>query len=107
MLVYEERLYLRCPGGRHHICWAGCVTTGKGNKTLGFKEDQCDHSFQLRDEVEVGDFLEIRIEKQKGNSFLLTRIGLIEKVITAGGMEHCNKVETPAETSPVGADIDG
>jgi hypothetical protein len=33
--------------------------------------------------------------------------GLIEKVINAGGMEDCNKVATPAETSPVGADLDG
>jgi hypothetical protein len=28
-------------------------------------------------------------------------------VIKAGGMEDCNKVATPAEASPVGADIDG
>jgi hypothetical protein len=32
----------------------------------------------------VGDFLGIRIEKQKGNAFLLTQTGLIEKVIKAG-----------------------
>jgi hypothetical protein len=32
---------------------------------------------------------------------------LIEKVIKAGGMEDCNKYATPAETTPVGADIDG
>jgi hypothetical protein len=32
---------------------------------------------------------------------------LIEKVIQAGGMEDCNKCATPAETAPVGADIDG
>jgi hypothetical protein len=63
--------------------------------------------FQLRDEGEVGDFLGIRIEKQKGNSFPLTQTGLIEKVIKAGGMEDCNKVATPAETSPVGDDLDG
>jgi hypothetical protein len=48
-------------------------------KSLGVKEDQCDHYFQLRDEGEVGDFLGIRIEKQKGNSFILTQTGLIEK----------------------------
>jgi hypothetical protein len=76
-------------------------------KYLGVKEDQCDHSFQLRYEGEVGYFLGIRIEKQKWNSFLLTQTGLIEKVIKAGGMEDCNKVATPAETSPVGDDLDG
>jgi hypothetical protein len=31
----------------------------------------------------------------------------IGKVIKAGGMEDCNIVATPAETSPVGADLDG
>jgi hypothetical protein len=55
----------------------------------------------------VGDFLGIRIEKQKVNAFLLTQTGLIEKVIKAGGMEDCNKCATPAKTLPVGADIDG
>jgi hypothetical protein len=61
----------------------------------------------LRDEGEVGDFLGIRIEKQKGNTFLLTQTGLIDKVITSGGMEDCNKLATTAEESTVGADIDG
>jgi hypothetical protein len=75
--------------------------------SLGVKEYQCDHSFQLRYEGGVGDFLGIRIEKQKGNSFLLTQTGLIEKAIKAGGMEDCNKVATLAETSPAGADLDG
>jgi hypothetical protein len=32
---------------------------------------------------------------------------LIQKVIKAGGMEDCNKCATPAETTPVGLDIDG
>jgi hypothetical protein len=76
-------------------------------KSLGVKEDQCDHYFQLRDEGEVGDFIGIRIEKKKGNSFLLTQTGMIEKVIKAGGMEYCNKVATPSEASPIGADLDG
>jgi hypothetical protein len=61
----------------------------------------------LRDEGEVGNFLGIIIEKQKRNSFILTQTGLIEKVIKARGMEECNKVATPAETSSVGADLDG
>jgi hypothetical protein len=76
-------------------------------RPLGVASDEYDHSFQLRDEGEVGDFLGIRIKKQKGNAFLLTQTGLIEKVINAGGMEDCNKCATPVETIPVGADIDG
>jgi hypothetical protein len=69
--------------------------------------DECVHSFQLRDEGEVGGYLAIRIEKQKGNAFILTQTGLIEKVIKAGGMEDCNKCANQAETTPMGADIDG
>jgi hypothetical protein len=64
-------------------------------KSLGVKEDQCEHSFQLRYEGEVGDFLGI-----------LTQTGLIEKMIRAGSIEDCKKVATLAETSPVGADLD-
>jgi hypothetical protein len=70
-------------------------------KSIGVKEDQCDHSFQLRDKGEVGDFFRIRIEKQKRNYCLLTQTGLIENTIKDGGMEDCKKVATPAE-----ADLD-
>jgi hypothetical protein len=76
-------------------------------KYIGVKEYQFNHSFQLRYEGEVGDFLGIRIEKQKGNSCILTQTGLIEKGIKAGVIEDWNKVATPAETTPVGADLDG
>jgi hypothetical protein len=48
-------------------------------RSLGFASDECDHSFQLIDEGEVGDFLGIIIEKQKGNAFLLNQTGLILK----------------------------
>jgi hypothetical protein len=53
-----------------------------------------------------GVFLESELKNQKGNAFLLTKTGLIKKVIKSGGMEGCNKCATPAETTPVGADID-
>jgi hypothetical protein len=42
-------------------------------KSLGVASDECHHSFQLLDQVEVGDFLGIRIDKPKNNSFLLTQ----------------------------------
>jgi hypothetical protein len=48
-------------------------------KSFGVKEDQCDYSYRLRDEGVVGYFIGIGIEKQKGNSVLLTSTGLIEK----------------------------
>jgi hypothetical protein len=49
----------------------------------------------------------IRIEQQKEKYCILTQTGLIDRLIKDGGMEDCNKVATPAETNPVGADVYG
>jgi hypothetical protein len=76
-------------------------------KSLGVPDDEHQHTFQLRDEGEVGDFMGIRIAKQKDGTFLLTQTGLISKVIEAAGMNTCNKVSTPALPLPVGADLHG
>ena len=76
-------------------------------KTLGVKEAGQSHTFALRDEGEVGDFLGIRIEKVGGNKFLLTQPGLIKKVLKATGMIDCNTILTPASTTPLGSDKDG
>jgi hypothetical protein len=76
-------------------------------KSLGVPADEHQHSFQLHDEGEVGDFLSIRIAKQKDGTFLLTQTGLILKVIDAAGMNTCNKVSTPALPLPVGSDLNG
>jgi hypothetical protein len=57
----------------------------------------------VRDVGEVGDFLGIRIEKNKKKSVLLTQTGLISKEIRADS----NKCATLATATPVGADIDG
>jgi hypothetical protein len=76
-------------------------------KSLGVSSDENQHSFQLRDEGEVGDFLGIRIQKQGAGKFLLTQTGLIEKTLKAAGMEDAHHVFTPASTTPIGADCDG
>jgi hypothetical protein len=76
-------------------------------KSLGVSSDENQHSFQLRDEGEVGDFLGIRIQKQGAGKFLLTQTGLIEKTLKAAGMEDAHRVFTPASTTPIGADRDG
>jgi hypothetical protein len=60
-------------------------------RLLGVASDECDHFFQLTDEGEVGYFLGIRIKKQKDNSLNLQQV----------------LPTTPAETTSVGADIDG
>jgi hypothetical protein len=75
-------------------------------QSLGVNSDEHQHSFQLRDEGEVGDFLGIRIEKLAGGKFLLTQTGLIEKTLKAAGMIDY-RVRTPGSTTPVGADHDG
>ena len=76
-------------------------------KSLGVSDHEQRHSFTLRDEGEVGDFLGIRIEKVGERTFKLTQLGLIEKVLQAAGMVDCRGVPTPATTTPVGTDIHG
>jgi len=49
----------------------------------------------LRNEVEVGILLVIRIDSRVPNEFHLTQPGLTEKVIQGGGMKIANEVNTP------------
>ena len=74
---------------------------------LGISSDEHCHSFDLRDEGEVGDFLGIHIEKTGSWKFLLTQTGLISKVIKEARMEDCNPVKTPALTVPLHKDTEG
>ena len=45
--------------------------------SLGIADDEKRHTFELRDEGEVGDFLGIRIQKRGTKKFCLTQTGLI------------------------------
>ena len=54
---------------------------------LGVSTNNQVHSFQLRDEGSVGDFLWIRIEKLGDRKFNLTQTGMINKVSKAANME--------------------
>ena len=74
---------------------------------LGVSRDVERHTFQLRDEGEVGDFLGIRIAKTGPREFMLTQTGLIDKVLKTSGMNHSTSVRTPAHVTPVGSDKDG
>ena len=65
------------------------------------------HTFQLRNEGEVGAFLGIQIAKTGDNSFELTQTGLIAKVLEAANMSDCNGVDTPTGPTPIGSDTDG
>ena len=76
--------------------------------SLGVAEEEQIHTFELRDEGEVGAFLGIQIERQCNDSFILTQTGLIKKVLTTAGMENSKAtVKTPAATTPLGLDLDG
>ena len=61
---------------------------------LGIADEEQHHSFELRDEGEVGDFLGIRIEKSSHTQFELTQTGLIEKVLRECEMKDCNPAKT-------------
>ena len=75
--------------------------------SLGVAKDEQRHTFELRDEGEVGDFLGIRIEKGANNSFVLTQSGLINKVLKEASMTDCNSSPTPANTTPLHLDKTG
>jgi hypothetical protein len=74
-------------------------------KGLGVSSKEQSHSFEIRDEGKVGDFLGIRIRKTGPITFELTQIGLIDKVLKAAGLEECGGVSTRAETKSLGSDI--
>jgi hypothetical protein len=76
-------------------------------KGLGVNSKEQSHSFELRDEGEVGDFLGIQIRKTGPITFELTQTGLIDKVLKAAGLEECHGVSTPAETKALGSDLEG
>mmetsp|Transcript_15176 Transcript_15176/g.18476 ORF Transcript_15176/g.18476 Transcript_15176/m.18476 type:complete len:103 (+) Transcript_15176:147-455(+) len=80
-------------------------TTDALIKDLRISKNETQHSFCLRDEGAVGDFLGIRIDKQANNSFLLSQSGLINKVLKEADMEDENSV-TPALTTAIGSDKD-
>ena len=71
---------------------------------LGVSKDEQRHTFQLRDEGEVGDFLGIRIQKTGKQQFKLCQPGLIKKVLKQTDMEDYNTVHTPASTTALGKD---
>lgn len=58
-------------------------------KGLEVSDDEMRHKFELRDEIEVGDFLGIRITKKginkktKHREFYLTQTGLIDKFLAS------------------------
>ena len=65
---------------------------------LGIKGENQVHSFQLKDKGQVGDFLDIRMEKLGLGTFNLTQSGLTNKVLTAANMTDYNSVPTPSST---------
>ena len=76
-------------------------------RLLGVSDTEQRHTFQLRNEGEVGAFLGIQIVKTGANTFELTQTGLIAKVLESANMSDCNGVETPTGPTPIGSDIDG
>ena len=71
---------------------------------LGVNTKDQIHSFQLRDEGQVGEFLGLRIEKMGDGKFNLTQTGLIDEVLIAAKMEDIHYVPTPVSTVPLRID---
>jgi hypothetical protein len=76
-------------------------------RLLGVNNTEHRHSFQLRNEGEVGAFLGIQITKTGSGTFELVQTGLIAKVLAATNMTDCNGVSTPTGPAPLGTDAKG
>ena len=76
-------------------------------RALGVSDTEQRHSFQLRNEGEVGAFLGIQITKTGKRTFSLLQNGLIAKVLSTAGMSDCNGVSTPTGNTPDGSDANG
>ena len=76
-------------------------------KSLGISEEETCHTFELRDEGEVGDFLCIKIAKTGSKKFTITQTGLITKILKKSNIESCNNAKTPAALTPLATDVDG
>ena len=66
---------------------------------LGVQNDQQRHTFELRDQGYVWDFLGISMEKQNHNNFTLSQIRLIDKVLKILKMEDANTSKSLAATT--------
>ena len=76
-------------------------------KSIEICDKEQRHTFELRNEGEVNDFLGIRISKTGPSSYCLTQPGLIKKVLTNAGMENCKPASTPAVSTALGWDEHG
>jgi Reverse transcriptase (RNA-dependent DNA polymerase) len=64
--------------------------------------------FELTEEGTFTEFLGIKFAKnEKDGTIELTQQGLIDKIITAAGMENCHPNHTPASLTPLGSDPEG
>ena len=74
---------------------------------LGIKQLHEEQPLEFRDEGEVSPFIGIKI-KQKGlNKYYLSQPGLIDKILTAAGMQDYNPNNTSSTLDPLGLDKDG
>ena len=76
-------------------------------RSLGIDDGEKRHTFELRNEGEVANFLGVHIAKLGDGRFHLTQTGLIDKVLKAIGGERLNGCDTPATPVPLVADTHG
>ena len=66
------------------------------------------NKLEIKPEHDMARFLEVLVEpNDKGNSFTLTKIGLIDRVIIALSLEGGNRKRAPAEIGALPADKEG
>ena len=70
-----------------------------------FKEDGHIYNWEHSKVESVSEFLGIDIKTLDNGGFQFCQTGLINKVLEATGMEHCNGLPTPTKVeAPLGTD---
>ena len=62
------------------------------------------NGMDLHKEHDVPGFLSVLVEQKEDGSVLLSQTGLIDRIITARGLDHTNSKCTPAPLPPLGLD---
>ena len=100
------------PGMVVLVCVDDCLFFARDKSQIDAVISNLKKRFSLTVEDDVYAFLGIEVEQQTDSQGVLSNINLrqpgsIKKILSATHMENCNSKETPAITTPLGADLRG
>ena len=91
------------------ICYVDDLAVAAPNKELiqQFANRLRDKGFDLTQDESFSEYLGISIERDGNNTFTLTQSGLIEKILSATGLEDCSPNRVPATQLALATDPTG